>query len=76
MLLPTCIYNLRGVPERMLLILQLARLSGDDTNAVYNMRFLGGSDTKKISGGAFSLKFDVHKVSAYDLSMSSLRLLE
>ncbi|XP_008798533.1 SNARE-interacting protein KEULE [Phoenix dactylifera] len=42
-------------------LMQLARLSSDDMNAVNNMRYLGGSDTKKTSGGAFSLKFDVYK---------------
>jgi syntaxin-binding protein 1 len=32
-------------------------------NAVNNMRLLAGaSDTKKRSTGAFSLKFDIHKV--------------
>ncbi|XP_010918310.2 SNARE-interacting protein KEULE [Elaeis guineensis] len=42
-------------------LMQLARLSGDDMNAVNNMRYLAGSDTKKTSGVAFSLKFDVHR---------------
>lgn len=42
-------------------LMQLARLSADDIIAVSNMRFLGGIDTKKSSGGGFSLKFDVHK---------------
>ena len=43
---------------------QLARLPPEDMNAVNNMRLLeGASDTKKSSLGAFSLKFDVHKVS-------------
>ncbi|ONK71704.1 uncharacterized protein A4U43_C04F11500 [Asparagus officinalis] len=42
-------------------LMQLARLSADDVIAVNNMRFLGGADTKKTSGGVFSLKFDVHK---------------
>lgn len=42
---------------------QLARLSADDMNAVTNMKLLaGGADTKKSSTGAFSLKFDIHKV--------------
>lgn len=46
-----------------LYVFQLARLPSDDMNAVYNMRFLeGSSDAKKNSIGAFSLKFDVHKV--------------
>nr|CAD1835546.1 unnamed protein product [Ananas comosus var. bracteatus] len=42
-------------------LMQLARLPPDDMNAVNNMRCLGGPDTKKASGGGFSLKFDVHK---------------
>lgn len=43
-------------------LIQLARLSADDIIAVNNMRLLGGGiDTKKSSGGGFSLKFDVHK---------------
>lgn len=34
-------------------------------NAIHNLRLLGGSsDTKKSSTGAFSLKFDMHKVIA------------
>lgn len=42
---------------------QLARLPSDDMSAVYNMKYLEqASDTKKSSIGAFSLKFDVHKV--------------
>ncbi|KAF9624022.1 hypothetical protein IFM89_007720 [Coptis chinensis] len=43
-------------------LMQLARLSHDDMNAVHNMRLLeGSSDTKKNSTGGFSLKFDVQK---------------
>lgn len=42
---------------------QLAKLPPEDMNAVHNLRLLGGSsDTKKSSTGAFSLKFDMHKV--------------
>ncbi|KAG0457510.1 hypothetical protein HPP92_022667 [Vanilla planifolia] len=41
-------------------LLQLARLSPDDVNAVHNMRYLTLPESKKPSGG-FSLKFDVHK---------------
>ncbi|XP_058104642.1 SNARE-interacting protein KEULE-like isoform X2 [Magnolia sinica] len=41
-------------------LMQLARLSSDDMNAVRNMRCLTGSETKKTSGG-FSLKFDGQK---------------
>lgn len=43
-------------------LMQLARLSSDDMNAVHNMRLLEGSaDSKKSSTGTFSLKFDVSK---------------
>nr|XP_029117492.1 SNARE-interacting protein KEULE isoform X3 [Elaeis guineensis] len=42
-------------------LIQLARLSADDMNAVNSMRYLGRSDTKKTSRGFFSLKFDVHR---------------
>ncbi|KAH0457000.1 hypothetical protein IEQ34_014907 [Dendrobium chrysotoxum] len=41
-------------------LMQLARLSADDMNAVHNMRYLTLPESKKTSGG-FSLKFDVHK---------------
>ncbi|KAH0452184.1 hypothetical protein IEQ34_019483 [Dendrobium chrysotoxum] len=41
-------------------LMQLARLSPDDMNAVYNMSYLALPDPKKTSGG-FSLKFEVHK---------------
>ncbi|PKA66457.1 SNARE-interacting protein KEULE [Apostasia shenzhenica] len=41
-------------------LMQLARLSPDDMNAVNNMRYLTLPDAKKTSGG-FSLKFEVHK---------------
>ncbi|XP_026660891.1 SNARE-interacting protein KEULE isoform X2 [Phoenix dactylifera] len=43
-------------------LMQLAKLSPDDMNAVNNMRYLGGLATKKTSGGSnFSLKFDARK---------------
>ncbi|KAM0934713.1 putative sec1-like protein [Dioscorea sansibarensis] len=42
-------------------LMQLARLSRDDMNAVNNVRYMGGSDGKKASGGVFSLKFDAQK---------------
>jgi hypothetical protein len=42
---------------------QLAGLSTDDMIAVNNMRCLC-ADTKKASGGGFTLKFDVHKAKA------------
>ncbi|XP_047081580.1 probable protein transport Sec1a [Lolium rigidum] len=41
-------------------LMQLAGLSADDMIAVNNMRCLC-ADTKKASGGGFTLKFDVHK---------------
>ncbi|KNA14722.1 hypothetical protein SOVF_105040 [Spinacia oleracea] len=43
-------------------LMQLAGLSSDDTNAVYNMKLLGTPpETKKSSLGAFALKFDNKK---------------
>ncbi|KAF0933230.1 hypothetical protein E2562_016169, partial [Oryza meyeriana var. granulata] len=42
-------------------LMQLAGLSADDMIAVSNMRCLCGPETKKSSGGGFTLKFDVHK---------------
>jgi len=45
--------------------MQLAGLSDDDMIAVNNMRCLCGPDTKKSTGGGFTLKFDVHKVKHY-----------
>ena len=47
---------------KTLCLFQLARLSRDDMNAVNNVRYMGGSDGKKASGGVFSLKFDAQKV--------------
>lgn len=41
-------------------MMQLAKLSPDDMNAVHNMRYLTLPDSKKTSGG-FSLKFEVNK---------------
>ncbi|CAL5022176.1 unnamed protein product [Urochloa decumbens] len=46
-------------------LMQLAGLSADDMIAVNNMRCLCGPDTKKSSGGGFTLKFDVHKKQAH-----------
>ncbi|XP_020244221.1 SNARE-interacting protein KEULE-like isoform X1 [Asparagus officinalis] len=42
-------------------LMQLAKLSPDDMNTVSNMKYLGGLDSKKASGGGFSLKFDGQK---------------
>ncbi|KAF5935539.1 hypothetical protein HYC85_026668 [Camellia sinensis] len=48
--------------DKITKLMELARLSPEDMNAVNNMRLLeASSDTKKSSIGAFSLKFDVHK---------------
>ncbi|KAL6986091.1 STXBP unc-18 S1 [Sarracenia purpurea var. burkii] len=48
--------------DKIMKLMELARLPPEDMNAVNNMRLLeGSSDTKKSSLGAFSLKFDVHK---------------
>eukprot|EP00262_Sarcandra_glabra_P016883 TRINITY_DN5629_c0_g1_i1.p1 TRINITY_DN5629_c0_g1~~TRINITY_DN5629_c0_g1_i1.p1 ORF type:complete len:567 (+),score=90.36 TRINITY_DN5629_c0_g1_i1:2-1702(+) len=47
--------------DKGLKLMQLARISPDDMNAVNNMRYLGGSDTKKASGGGLSLTFNVHR---------------
>ncbi|KAG0476173.1 hypothetical protein HPP92_013014 [Vanilla planifolia] len=44
-------------------LMQLARISSDDVNAVHNMRYLTLPDPKKTSG-AFSLKFEVKKKNA------------
>ncbi|KAK9270270.1 hypothetical protein L1049_025847 [Liquidambar formosana] len=56
------IYPEKFEGEKGLKMMQLAKLSSDDMNAVNNMRLLeGSSDAKKSSIGAFSLKFDVHK---------------
>ncbi|KAK3131533.1 hypothetical protein QOZ80_6AG0507700 [Eleusine coracana subsp. coracana] len=43
-------------------LLQLAKLPYDNMNVINNLKYLGGSDTKKTSRtGAFSLKFDNQK---------------
>ncbi|GMH22756.1 hypothetical protein Nepgr_024599 [Nepenthes gracilis] len=48
--------------EKGLKLMQLARLSSDDMNAVRNMKLIeASSETKKSSVGAFALKFDVTK---------------
>lgn len=41
---------------------QLAKLTTEDMNAVSNLKYLGGLDTNKASGGSFSLKFDAQRV--------------
>ncbi|XP_039138227.1 SNARE-interacting protein KEULE-like [Dioscorea cayenensis subsp. rotundata] len=55
------IYPEKLAGEKVAKMMQLARLSRDEMDAVNNMRFLGVPDTKKTSGGVFSLKFDVYK---------------
>ncbi|CAN6466572.1 unnamed protein product [Victoria cruziana] len=46
-------------------LMQLALLSTDDMKAVTNMRLLGLPESKKTSGGGFSLKFDINKKHAF-----------
>nr|CAB3449714.1 unnamed protein product [Digitaria exilis] len=53
-------------------LMQLAGLSADDMIAVNNMRCLCGPETKKSSGGGFTLKFDVHKELIEKLSKGEL----
>ncbi|CAA7400736.1 unnamed protein product [Spirodela intermedia] len=55
------IYPEKFEGDKGLKLMQLARLSSDDMNAVNNMKFLGGSDSKKATGSGFSLKFDIQK---------------
>ena len=55
----------------VLFLFQLAKLPPDDMNAVNNMKLLGGVPDTKKSTGAFSLKFDIHKVNVYRISESS-----
>lgn len=50
---------------------QLAGLSADDMIAVNNMRCLC-ADTKKSSGGGFTLKFDVQKVKVIGSSLACM----
>ncbi|KAE8710829.1 putative protein transport Sec1a [Hibiscus syriacus] len=48
--------------EQGLNLIKLANLPPDDVNAVNNMRLLAPfSESKKVSTGGFSLKFDIHK---------------
>ncbi|KAJ9555304.1 hypothetical protein OSB04_009918 [Centaurea solstitialis] len=47
--------------DKLTEILELADLSPDDKNAVYNMRFLGGATDTTSSSNPFSLKFDAGK---------------
>uniref|UniRef100_A0A1D1XCK2 SNARE-interacting protein KEULE n=1 Tax=Anthurium amnicola TaxID=1678845 RepID=A0A1D1XCK2_9ARAE len=47
--------------DKGLKLMQLARLSSDDMNAVNNMKYFGGPDSKKTSTVGFSLKFDIQK---------------
>ncbi|KAL6007963.1 STXBP unc-18 S1 [Asimina triloba] len=54
------IYPEKFEADKGLKLMQLARLPSDDMNAVKNMRYLAGSESKKTSG-VFSLKFDGQK---------------
>lgn len=47
--------------DKLVKLMELARLSPEDKTAVYNMRLLEGAPEKKSSMGAFALKFDVNK---------------
>ncbi|KAG0496023.1 hypothetical protein HPP92_000714 [Vanilla planifolia] len=42
-------------------LMKLAKLTAEDMSTVTNLKYLGGLDTKKTSGGSFSLKFDAQK---------------
>ncbi|XP_078440805.1 SNARE-interacting protein KEULE-like [Wolffia australiana] len=55
------IYPEKFEGDKGIKLMQLARLSSDDMNAVNNMKFLGGSDGKKTTTSTFSLKFDLAK---------------
>ncbi|ERN13317.1 hypothetical protein AMTR_s00041p00086140 [Amborella trichopoda] len=61
MMIYASVYPEKFEADKGVKLMQLARLSPDDMNAVNNMRLLAGSDSKKSSGGVFSLKFDVQK---------------
>ncbi|KAF8379309.1 hypothetical protein HHK36_028742 [Tetracentron sinense] len=54
------IYPEKFEGDKGLKLMQLARISSEDMNAVNNMRLLE-SNTKETSTGGFSLKFDIHK---------------
>ncbi|XP_010276590.1 PREDICTED: SNARE-interacting protein KEULE [Nelumbo nucifera] len=62
MMIYASIYPEKFEGDKGLKLMQLAKLSFDDMNAVNNMRLLEGlSDAKKTSTGGFSLKFDIQK---------------
>ncbi|URE15790.1 SNARE-interacting protein KEULE [Musa troglodytarum] len=61
MMIYASIYPEKFEGEKGSKLMELAQLSSDDMIAVNNMRYLGGSDTKKASGSGFSLKFDISK---------------
>ncbi|OVA10308.1 Sec1-like protein [Macleaya cordata] len=62
MMIYSAVYPEKFEGDKGLKLMQLARLSPEDMNAVNNMRLLeGSSDTKKNSIGGFSLKFDGQK---------------
>ncbi|PKA47665.1 Protein transport Sec1a [Apostasia shenzhenica] len=56
-----CVYPEKFDGDKGVKLMQLAKMSTEDMNTVTNLKFLGGLDTKKTSGGSFSLKFDAQK---------------
>nr|AQX44190.1 SNARE-interacting protein KEULE [Apostasia odorata] len=56
-----CVYPEKFDGDKGVKLMQLAKMSTEDMNTVANLKFLGGLDTKKTSGGSFSLKFDAQK---------------
>ncbi|KAL6499372.1 Protein transport Sec1a [Orobanche hederae] len=56
-----CVYPEKFEGDKALKLMQLAKLSRADMKTVKNMKLLEGSNSKKTSQGAFSLKFDSAK---------------
>ncbi|KAL6494069.1 Protein transport Sec1a [Orobanche gracilis] len=56
-----CVYPEKFEGDKALKLMQLAKLSRADMKTVKNMKLLEGSNSKKTSHGAFSLKFDSAK---------------
>ncbi|KAI3977294.1 hypothetical protein MKX01_040103 [Papaver californicum] len=62
MMIYACVYPEKFEGDKGTKLMQLAKLSPDDMNAVNNLKlFEGASDNKKNSLGGFSLKFDAQK---------------
>ncbi|KAI3929765.1 hypothetical protein MKX01_025933 [Papaver californicum] len=62
MMIYACVYPEKFEGDKGTKLMQLAKLSPDEMNAVNNMKlFEGASDNKKNSLGGFSLKFDAQK---------------